>query len=139
MSSRQCRKDYSIYPEDLLKEEFHRTTNPISPNFAPMKLYKRCRIEEIAREKFGSLEKAHEMIEFRRRQRREIRNRNYKAARAFHMNLRSPRSLSIVDHHEEEFATPAQLRYLIYLGAEPVAGLSKKSASMAISKMKEKC
>jgi hypothetical protein len=137
MSCRQCRYHFGLNAKDLLGVDYQPMSNPFSANFAPMHLYRRVEIEKLAEEKFGSLEKTREIQEAKRTQRHKIRHRNYKMTEAFHMNLRAPRSASIANDHGEEFATPGQLRYLLDLGAEPVAGLSKISASEAIDKMKK--
>jgi hypothetical protein len=137
ISCRQCHYHFGLDAKDLLGVDYQPMINPISANFAPMHLYCRVEIEKLAEEKFGSLEKTREIQEAKRTRRYNIRHRNYKMAEDFHMNLRAPRSASIANDHGEQFATPGQLRYLLDLGAEPVAGLSKISASEAIDRMKK--
>jgi hypothetical protein len=137
MSCRQCRYHFGMDAKDLLDVEYQSMDNPMSKNFAPMRLYRRADVEKLAEEKFGSLETALEVQKAKRLQKHKVRHRNYKMAEAFHMSLRAPRSASIADDHGDAFATPGQLRYLLDLGAEQVVGLSKKSASEAIDKMKK--
>ena len=112
--------------------------NPIHVNFAAMRLYRREDVENKAEVKFGSVDLARGARQDKAVEIHKRRKRLYELARGFHMKLRKPRSTAIAVESDDELATVGQLRYMRQLGIAAVAGISKSSASEAISARKRR-
>ena len=138
LSSRQCLREFGLGSKDLSGLKFQSMPNPIHVNFAAMRLYRREDVEKKAEDKFGSVDLARGARQDKAVEIHKRRKRLYELARGFHMKLRKPRSTSIAVETDDELATVGQLRYMRQLGIAAVAGISKSSASEAISARKRR-
>jgi hypothetical protein len=138
-----CRA-FCLAPAELSMLQFESLPNPKNSGFAPMKLFKMGDIHRAATEKHGSVDKALEKWTIRKDRASRTRQSHYDAAASFAMALRRPRK--ILKIQEDPFsadsaclATPAQIRYLMQLGAPRYAGtMSKSFASKLIRKYKKR-
>lgn len=131
-----------LTPSELAALQFQSLPNPKNSGFAPMKMFRREDVETVAIEKFGSLQTVQQERKIRCDHAHDIRSLRYQAAASFTMILRKERETLQVEElsdQGEDDATPAQLRYLMYLGAPRMVGMMSKSlASKKIVEFKEK-